>query len=176
MRFTLLCASTALAASLMLSACSGGAGGGAGASAIPSGGGSTQSMGHHKITPHAVAVHPARRSPCPSSIFAACFALSTSSSGPYVEWSACFSTYSCPPTYALESFATITKTRTGGPVGRGQIAGQAWYPDPGNPTFQYIAAGRRYVAHTRARFTDATGVYYYYYPSAGTFYATFGIY
>jgi len=126
--------------------------------------------------PHAIPIHPARCSPCPSSVFLACLGLSTSSFGPCVEWSARFSTGTCPPTCALESFATITKTRAGGSVGRGQIAGQAWYPDPGNPTYQYIAAGRHYSAHARERFTDATGVYDYHFPSAGRFYGAFAIY
>jgi hypothetical protein len=155
----------------MLSACSGGAGG-AGASAIP-GGGSTQSMGHHKVKMEVIAVHPARRPACPSSVIA-CFALNYGS-GPYTEWSACLSTYDCPPTYDIVASASFSKIRTGGAVGRGQIAGSDYYPSPGNPTYQYIAPGRHYAAHARARFYDSTSAYLYYYPSS-TGYGTFGIY
>jgi|HubBroStandDraft_4_1064222.scaffolds.fasta_scaffold00947_4 hypothetical protein len=155
----------------MLSACSGGAGG-AGASAIP-GGGSTQSMGHHKVKLEAIAVHPARRPACPSTAIA-CFALNYGS-GPYTEWSACLSTYDCPPTYDIVASATFTKYSNGGSVGRGQIAGSDYYPSPGNPTYQYIAPGRRYAAHARARFQDATTAYLYYYPSS-TGSGDFGIY
>ena len=64
--------------------------------------------------------------------------------------------------------------RTGAPVRRGQIAGSDYYPSPGNPTYQYISPGRRYAAHTHARFYDSTSAYLYYYPST-TGYGTFGI-
>ena len=111
MRFTLLCASAALAASLVLSACSGGAGS-TGASAIPGSGSGVSSMGHHKIKMTAIAMHVNRRPACPSNVIA-CFALNYGS-GPYTEWSACFSTYDCPPTYDIVASATFSKIRTGG--------------------------------------------------------------
>jgi hypothetical protein len=171
-RFTLLCASAALAASLVLSACSGGAGS-TGASAIPGSGSGVSSMGHHKIKMTAIAMHVNRRPACPSNVIA-CIALNYGS-GPYTEWSACFSTYDCPPTYDIVASATFSKIRTGGSVGRGQIAASAYYPSPGNPTYQYIEPGRHYVAHARARFYDSTSAYLYYYPSS-TAYGTFGIY
>ncbi|MGB8909024.1 MAG: hypothetical protein WCC84_09775, partial [Candidatus Cybelea sp.] len=120
-----------------------------------------------------IAVHPDRRPACPSTVIA-CFALNYGS-GPYTEWSACFSTYDCPPTYDIVASANFTKIRTGGSVGRGQIAGSDYYPSPGNPTYQYIEPGRHYAAHARARFYDNTSAYLYYYPSS-TAYGTFGIY
>lgn len=172
MRFTLLCASAALAASLVLSACSGGAGS-TGASAIPGSGSGVSSMGHHKVKMQVIAMHVDRRPACPSGVIA-CFALNYGS-GPYTEWSLCYSTYDCPPTYAIVASATFSKIRDGSSVGRGQIAGSDYYPSPGNPTYQYIQPGRRYVAHARARFYDSTSAYLYYFPSS-TGYGTFGIY
>lgn len=64
MRFTLLCASTALAASLMLAACSGGAGS---SSAIPGGASATAPMAHHGY--HLVSVGRNKPQSCNSPYF-----------------------------------------------------------------------------------------------------------
>ncbi len=173
MRFTLLCASTALAASLVLSACSGGAGS---SSSIPSGGSGVSSMAkhHHGIGLKAANLHADSRGPCDATPFPnGCYALNYGS-GPYDYWYAC-TTYSCPPTYDIVASSNITHWKTGAPVGHGQIASQQWYPSPGNPTYDYITPGRHYSAHPKARFKNSENVYLYYYPSV-TASGTYGIY
>jgi hypothetical protein len=168
-RFTLLLASSALAASLVLSACSSGSG----SSTIPGGGSSVAPMGHHGISLHAIAMKADKaKNPCPSSKYDACFGLNYGS-GPYVEWSACYSTYDCPPTYDIVATADLTTPKD--KAVKPKVMTQDWSPSPGNPTYQYITAGSKYKNGSKVRYVDATSACLYYYPSdCGA--ATFGIY
>ncbi len=170
MRFTLLCASTALAASLVLSACSGGSGS---SSAIP--GGAT-AMGHHVAQMHLTTVSPDRKSknPCPSSKYYFCTDVSPSSSGPYVQWAACISSSSCPPTYDLvarNAFFTSQARRY-----KAKKLSSTWYPSPGNPTYEYITDVQLWLEQWQSQSSrrDVSACYYYY-PSICSSTFTYGV-
>ena len=169
MRFTLLCASTALAASLVLSACSGGSGS---SSAIP--GGAT-AMGHHVAQMHLTAVSPDRKSknPCPSSKYYFCTDVSPSSSGPYVQWAACTSGGSCPPTYDLVA-SNAFFTKSGKPVKAKKLS-STWYPSPGNPTYEYITDVSYGSSNGKVKVVGETAACYYYYPSICSSTFTYGV-
>lgn len=168
MRFTLLCASTALAASLVLSACSGGSGS---SSAIPGGSGST-AMGHHVSQMHVTAVNPDHKNPCPSSKYLFCTTVSPSSSGPYVQWSACTSS-SCPPTYDLVATNDFI-TKSGKPVKAKKLS-STWYPSPGNPTYEYITDVSYGSSHGKVKVIGQTAACYYYYPSVCSYSYNYGV-
>jgi hypothetical protein len=158
-RFTLLMASSALAASLLLSACSSGSG----SSAVPGGSQVAAPMSHHGVGEMKLsAVSPLKgKNPCPSSKYLFCADITASSSGPYIEWSACTSGGSCPPTYDLNAQGVITTTK-----GKStKDLSSSWSPSPGNPTYGYITEVKPQKASKKVKFIDATSACYANYPS-----------
>jgi hypothetical protein len=145
---------------LVLSACSGGSGS---SSAIP--GGAT-AMGHHVAQMHLTAVSPDRKSknPCPSSKYYFCTDVSPSSSGPYVQWAACTSSSSCPPTYDLVASNTFYN-KPGTKVIKAKNLSSTWYPSPGNPTYEYITDSHYGSSNGKVKVLGETSACYYYYPS-----------
>lgn len=129
MRVSFLVASAALAAGLALSACSGSTGS---SSNIPSSGGQVQVMGqshgHSFVIRLMPGVKPMTVPGCNYSVYAFCFYVTKGNPGPYVETSA-------GSGYELYNNAYIVKNKSG------EIAKRMhtyFYPDPGNPTYQYI--------------------------------------
>jgi hypothetical protein len=150
-RFTLLFASTALAAGLLLSACSSGS-----SSAIPGGSQVAAPMSHHgqaALKPYVV--NPDKKNPCPSSKYYECFDISASSSGPYVEWSS-------TSTLTINGYDMLTTVK--GKSADKKLSSD-FSPDPGNPTYQYITELKPQKASTKVKFVDATYACYYLYPS-----------
>lgn len=156
MRFTLLSASTALAAGLLLSACSSG-----GSGSLPGSSQVAAPMGHHGARMiKLIAFNPDTK--CPKKKYYLCVDISSSSSGPYVQFSECTSPSSCPPTYDLVASATITTVK--GKSAKKKLS-DTWSPSPGNPTYQYITELKPQKASKKPKFIDAVQACYYYYPS-----------
>jgi hypothetical protein len=124
-RFSLLCASSALAASLLLSACSGGS------QAVPGGSQAIAPMGHHSL--HLVAASPGNPSAnCPSSLYITCIDI-TKASGGAVE--ICISTSGNCSSGLVGDWnwkTVVTKLSTGKNAKR-KIHNK-WSPNPGNPS------------------------------------------
>ncbi len=145
MRFSLLCASAALAFGLALSACSSDAGS---SSAVPSSGtqGSPMVQSHHGLVTRLMpGVKPLIS--CDYSEYSFCFYVTPGDAGPYVESSA-------GSGYELYNEAWITKSKS--KTGKTDKKFDTYfYPDPGNPTYQYIDyKGKNPKKDTAVKFTD----------------------
>lgn len=150
MRSSFLYASAALAAGLALSACSGGAGGASSSSAVPSSDGQVISMGKshgHNYTVRLV--HGVKRAitGCNYSVYAFCIYVQPNNPGPYLETET-------SPSYQLENDGWIVaNSNVRGRVDR--KFSDYFYPDPGNPTYQYITyTGRDPRRDQSVKFTD----------------------
>ena len=147
MRLSFLCASVALAASLVLSACSSGAGS---SSALPSSGMQSVAAGGSHGHTYKVRLMPGVKpliTGCNYSVYAFCFYVTPGDPGPYVETSA-------GSGYELYNNAYITKknNKKGKPDKKFDTY---FYPDPGNPTYQYILySGKNPKKPTPVKFTD----------------------
>jgi hypothetical protein len=124
-RFTLLCASTALAASLLLSACSSGGG----SQSIPGGGSQAVApMGHS--APHLVAMNRGASGSCPSA-YLVCIDLSKKTPG---TASICISTSgNCTSGLVGEWNWVTVVTNLKGKSEKKHIK-NSWSPNPGNPS------------------------------------------
>jgi hypothetical protein len=135
MRSSLLCASAALAAGLVLSACSSGAGSSSAvpSSAMPSSSGHVIVMGKSHGHTYKVRLAPGVKPMtigCDYSVYAFCFYVQPNNPGPYVETSTA-------PSYQLENDGWIVANASR----RGKVDrkfSDYFSPDPGNPTYQYI--------------------------------------
>lgn len=130
MRLSLLCASAALAFGLALSACSGNTGS---SSAVPSSGGQASAMDRshgHGLTTHLMPGVKPMTIGCDYNVYAFCFYVTPHDPGPYV-------TTSAGSAYELYNNAYIVKntSKSGKPDKKFKTY---FYPDPGNPTHQYI--------------------------------------
>jgi hypothetical protein len=126
-RFTLLLASSALAASLALSACSSG-----GSQAVPSGSQVTAPMGHH-VGPYAVMTGARQAQSCPSPYYY-CYEIAPGSTLTE-EWCIITTGSSCssnlaPGTWEWKDLGKVSKV--GG--GKGKGIKSKWSPKKGNPT------------------------------------------
>ncbi len=143
MRFSILCASAALALGLALSACSSGAGS---SSAVPSSGAQASATGAHGLVTHLMpGVKPMIS--CDYSVYAFCFYVTPGDAGPYVETSA-------GSGYELYNDGWIVKNKS--KSGKTDKKFDTYfYPDPGNPTYQYIDyKGKNPKKPTAVKFTD----------------------
>ncbi len=128
MRLSVLCAAAALASGVALSACSSGAGS---SPAVPSSGSQTVTMGRYHGHEYKIRLMPGVKPAtigCDYSVYAFCFYVEKGNPGPYVETSA-------GTGYELYNNAWITKNKTGAIDKKFHTY---FYPDPGNPTYQYI--------------------------------------
>jgi hypothetical protein len=144
MRLSLLGASAALAAGLALSACSSGAGPSTPASALaPT---TVRSDGHGLVTRLMPGVKQ-MVSGCEYSVYAFCFYVIPGDDGPYVETEA-------GQGYELYNNAWIVKNSN--KKGKTDKKFHTYfYPDPGNPTYQYIDyKGKAPKAPGPVKFTD----------------------
>jgi len=125
-RSTFLYASAALAASLLLSACSSGGS----SQAIPGGSGSAAPMGHH--APHIVAVTAGNPSSgCPSSKYILCIDITKASGG---SFGLCISTSgNCSSGLIGDWTWATTVTNLKGKSAKKKIH-NSWDPNPGNPS------------------------------------------
>jgi hypothetical protein len=128
-RFTLLLASSALAASLVLSACSG-------SSSLPTGSQSVAPMGHRAGTPQLLGLGAKHDTSCPSAFYE-CFEISKSTPATQ-EWCIIYSgTSDCSDLYPgtwTWSGPTV-KVKKGRPTGKKDKKIKASFsPNPGNPT------------------------------------------
>jgi len=145
-RLSLLCASAALAFGLALSACSSDAGS---SSAVPSSGGQALatggSHGHGLVTRLMPGVKPLTGIGCDYSVYSFCFYVTPGNLGPYV-------TTSAGSGYELYNDAYIVSNK------KGKIDKKFhtyFYPDPGNPTSQYINyKGKGPKQDGQVKFTD----------------------
>jgi hypothetical protein len=130
-RFSLLCASAALASGLALSACSGSNTGSTPVQSLASSDGqvaaTSQLNGHQVVTRLMPGVKRMATGSCPSQ-FVFCIAVIPGNPGPYVSTSA-------GRGYELYNNAYIEKMKTGKIDKKFDTY---FYPDPGNPTSQYI--------------------------------------
>lgn len=137
MRFTLLLASSALAASLVLSGCSTSGG----SQAIP--GGTQTSMGRHAaFEAHVVGMK--HDTSCPSSFYE-CVEVSTSSPSSQ-EWCIVYSgTSDCsdlyPGTWTWTS--ENNKVKKGNPGKKTKKIKSSWSPNPGNPSTLTISVAKK---------------------------------
>ncbi|MGB8907428.1 MAG: hypothetical protein WCC84_01635 [Candidatus Cybelea sp.] len=152
MRLSLLCTSAALAAGLALSACSSGGGSSSAlpSSSLTSSSGHTVAMGKSHGHAYTVRLMPGVKpliTGCDYSVYAFCFYITPGNPGPYVETSTA-------PSYQLENDGWIVKNTNA----RGKIDKKFddyFYPDPGNPTYQYIDySGRTPHRAGPVKFTD----------------------
>ncbi|MGC1381426.1 MAG: hypothetical protein WA814_10450 [Candidatus Baltobacteraceae bacterium] len=127
MRLTLLCASTALAAGLLLSACSSGGS----SQAIPGGSQSVGApMGQH--APHIVAVNPGQQtSGCPSSKYLLCIDINKASGG---SFGLCISTSGNCSSGLVGEWTWATKVTTLKGKSAKKKIHNSWDPNPGNPS------------------------------------------
>ena len=122
-RLTFLFASTALAASLLLSGCSSGS-----SQAIP-GGSQSVAMGHH--APHMVPVVAGNPSSCPSSKYILCIDITKASGG---SFGLCISTSgNCSSGLVGDWNWSTTVTTLKGKNAKKKIH-NSWDPNPGNPS------------------------------------------
>jgi hypothetical protein len=124
-RLSLLGASAAVAAGLALSACSGGTGS---APSTPSSGAQVQAMSQgHKFLTRPMSGVKILSGPQCGSQYNFCFYVTKGDSGPYVETS--------DDTSPLYNVGEIVKAKNGK---RDKKFHDYFYPDPGDPTYQYI--------------------------------------
>ena len=127
MRLTFLFASTALAASLLLSGCSSGS-----SQAIP-GGSQSVAMGHH--APHMVPVVAGNPSSCPSSKYILCIDITKASGG---SFGLCISTSgNCSSGLVGDWNWSTTVTTLKGKNAKKKIH-NSWDPNPGNPSTEHV--------------------------------------
>ena len=156
-RHTLLAAAGTLAAAFLLSACSGSGIG----SAVP--GGSTASSMGHKQSQMKLSMVGHNSLSCPYSKYIFCMAVTASSSGPYMQWSAC-TTYSCPSYYDLVATGALFKVK-GKPIKTKKVS-VAFDPSPGNPTYGYITEHKKQKPNSKkVKAYMATSACYYNFPS-----------
>jgi hypothetical protein len=140
-RLSLLLASSAVALSLALSACSGST------SAVPSGSSvSSGQMAHHLPQLKFTGIHVDTKNPCPSSKYLFCVNLYPSSSGPYVQL------YN-GGSVALSVYGNIV-TKKGKPTKK---VTQYWSPNPDQPysySYQYISETKALKASKKVKFVD----------------------
>lgn len=147
MRLSLLCASAALVTGLALSACSSGM---SSSSAVPSSGTQTQMVGRSQNHQYTVRLAPGVRPMtigCDYSEYSFCFYVTPGNPGPYVETSA-------GSGYELYNNAWIAKAKN--KKGKADKKFSTYfYPDPGNPTYQYISyTGKNPTKTTKIKYTD----------------------
>ncbi|MGC1380499.1 MAG: hypothetical protein WA814_05695, partial [Candidatus Baltobacteraceae bacterium] len=142
---SLLCASAALAFGLALSACSSNAGS---SSAVPSGGqASAMDRSGHGLSTHLMPGVKPMTIGCDYSVYAFCFYVTPGDPGPYVTTSGASS-------IQLYNYAWIVKnsSKKGKPDKKFKTY---FYPDPGNPTSQYITfKGKGPSQDGPVKFTD----------------------
>ncbi len=152
MRLSYLYASAALAAGLAVSACSSGAGSSSSlpSSSLPSSGGHTVAMGKSHGHTYTVKLMPGVKpliTGCDTSVYAFCFYIIPGNPGPYVETTTA-------PSLQLENDGWIIANANV----RQRIDRKFddyFYPDPGNPTYQYINfSGRTPRRAGPVKFTD----------------------
>jgi hypothetical protein len=140
-RLSFLGPSAALAASLALSAC----GGTSSSSSVPSSGAQflTMSHGHKLVTRLMPGVKPLTGISCNYSEYSFCFYVTPGNSGPYVTTS--------DDTAPLYNVGYITKNKTGKIDKKFK---DYFYPDPGDPTSQYIDYKGKVKKTGPVKFTD----------------------
>ncbi|MGC9993043.1 MAG: hypothetical protein ABSD52_11710 [Candidatus Cybelea sp.] len=141
MRLSLLGAGAALAAGLALSACSGGTG----SSSVPSSGAQAQTMSHgHKLVTRLMpGVKPLTGIGCDYSKYSFCFYVTPGDAGPYVSTS--------DDTAPLYNVGYIEKNKNGKVDKKFDTY---FYPDPGDPTSQYIDYKHKVKKTGTVKFTD----------------------
>ncbi len=131
MRFSILCASTALAASLLLSACSGGSG------SLPTGSQTASSMGHQNNL-KIISMTPVRQS-CNYSAYYECVTVSKAT--PFTQEWCISSTGSCgsvfPGTWTWSTTITTTKGK------KYKKLAASYDPNPGNPSTLTISEKKK---------------------------------
>jgi hypothetical protein len=146
MRLSLLCAGAALAAGLALSASSSDAG----VSSAPSSGAQARVMGQFHGRGLVTSLMPGVKpmiTGCDYTVYAFCFYVTPGNPGPYV-------TTSAGSGYELYNNAYIVKNKSKKGKPDKKFA-TYFYPDPGNPTSQYINyTGKSPKAPTAVKFTD----------------------
>lgn len=142
MRLSLLGASAALGASLVLSACSGST---SSPSSVPSSAGQFQmtSRGHKLVTSLMPGVKPLTGPSCDYSVYSFCFYVTRNNDGPYVSTS--------DDTAPLYNVGYITKNKTGKVDKKFK---DYFYPDPGDPTSQYILYKAKVKKAGPVKYTD----------------------
>lgn len=141
MRLSLLCASAALAFGLALSACSSNTG----SSSMPSSGAQTMGRNGHGVVTRLMPGVTELTIGCNYSEYSFCFYVAKGNPGPYVETSAGTGT-------ELYNSAYITSNKTGK---IDKKFSTYFYPDPGNPTYQYIKyKGKNPKTATAVKYTD----------------------
>ncbi len=146
MRLGFLYASAALAAGLALSACSSTTGS---SPSLPSSGGQTSAMGQSHGHTYKIQLMPGIKPMtigCDYSVYAFCFYVTPNDSGPYVETSTA-------PSYQLENDGWISANSNK----KGKVDkkfSDYFYPDPGNPTYQYITYTGNSPKKSKIKYTD----------------------
>lgn len=143
MRFTLLAASAAIAASLALSACNSSSTAPAGNAITSSGTHMTAHNGHPMWIRPAHGVKILSGPACDYSKYSFCFYVEPGNSGPYVTTS--------DGSSPLYNAATITKAKSGKADKKFTTY---FYPDPGDPTSQYITYKGKVKKAQPVKFTD----------------------
>jgi len=147
MRLGFLCASAALAGGLLLSACSSSTGSSSG---LPSSGGQGLAMGRSHGHTYKIHLMPGVKPMtigCDYSVYAFCFYVVPNDPGPYIETGT-------SPSYELYNNAYIQKV---GQAKNNKKFSTYFYPDPGNPTYQYIT----YTGNTPKKAKSVKFVDYY---------------
>jgi hypothetical protein len=160
-RFSLLIASSLIAAALTVSACNRDGG----SSAVPGGAQQAASMnrlgGLGALKPIAM-MNRDTKNECPSSKYLYCVDITPSSSGPYVCFSSsssCGGSQQSPPYYAYGIIVSLKDKPT-------RKLSEYWDPFPGNPTDQYIVETKPLKASKRVKYVDQ--VYVCLEPSGGS--------
>lgn len=147
MRLTLLFASSALAASLMLSACSSG-------STVPAGSQSVAPMGHHAGAPQVVGLGAKHDTSCPSTYYE-CVEVSKASPAQQ-EWCLIYSgTSDCTDLYpgTWTWSAIVVKAKNGKPTNKHSKHVKASFsPNPGNPTTLTISTNASKTSHGKIKY------------------------
>ncbi len=131
MRFSLICASTALAASLVLSACSGGG-------SLPTGGSQSVSSMGHKSNLKIIAMNPTQQS-CNYSAFYECVTVSKAT--PFTQEWCISSTGSCASPYPGTWTWALPITTIKGK--KYKKLASSWSPNPGNPSVLTISEKKK---------------------------------
>lgn len=146
MRSSLLFASAALAASLVLSACSG-------SSSLPSGSQSVAPMGHHG-SPQVLALGAKHDTSCPSTFYE-CFEI-TKGSPATQEWCIIYSgTSDCTDVYpgTWTWSATVVKVKKGKPTNsHSKHVVASFSPNPGNPTTLTVSTNASKTSHGKIKY------------------------
>ena len=161
--------SLALFLAVALQGCAGGAIGPTSGSPVSS----ALRMGGDSYLMMASAVTPITKN-CPKSKYAFCIAVSSSTTGPYIEWSACNGS-NCPPSYDLALNNAFYK-KTGVPLKPNKL-GWTYAPEPGNPTYIYINEKNRPIkpSHGKVKIVGKTQACLASNPSDCSGWITYGI-